>query len=252
MNELQRQRYLSALGIDSFAPRVVLPGAPASQLCELPEYELEEPAPQPAPASTPEPTPQRAAPAAAESVGQVLKDMGTEPARASAPVRPEVPTRREPISQIHLHIWHPASDLMVIDQSDPGQALPTHQLLQNILRVCRGPDYRVDDGHSTHWPMNSQLAEFYTKEDLRVELQAWLATEIQQKTGADIWLMGEAAARYFLPSQTAYNTVCYERTALDLGEHDVPGQPRARVLPSLAELLTDPRLKAHLWKALTQ
>src|SRR5690625_5940030 len=33
MNELQRQRYLSALGVESYAPRWRLPGAPEPVLC---------------------------------------------------------------------------------------------------------------------------------------------------------------------------------------------------------------------------
>src|SRR5690625_1498716 len=33
MNELQRQRYLSALGVESYAPRWLLPGAPEPVLC---------------------------------------------------------------------------------------------------------------------------------------------------------------------------------------------------------------------------
>ena len=36
MNELQRQHYLSALGVDTYMPRWHLPFAPISVACELP------------------------------------------------------------------------------------------------------------------------------------------------------------------------------------------------------------------------
>lgn len=36
MNELQRHVYLDAMGIDSYYPKLLLPGAKASELCELP------------------------------------------------------------------------------------------------------------------------------------------------------------------------------------------------------------------------
>src|SRR6187402_3035801 len=36
MNELQRQAYLSALGIENYAPRWLLPSAPVSVVCAMP------------------------------------------------------------------------------------------------------------------------------------------------------------------------------------------------------------------------
>ena len=41
MNELQRMQYLDALGVDMFVPRFTMPGALASELCELPVRTVE-------------------------------------------------------------------------------------------------------------------------------------------------------------------------------------------------------------------
>ena len=36
MNELQRYAYLDAMGVDYYYPKLLLPGAKVSELCELP------------------------------------------------------------------------------------------------------------------------------------------------------------------------------------------------------------------------
>ena len=38
VHELQRQAYLSALGIENYMPRMILPFAPPSSVCELPVF----------------------------------------------------------------------------------------------------------------------------------------------------------------------------------------------------------------------
>ncbi|WP_041522429.1 hypothetical protein [Gilvimarinus agarilyticus] len=262
MDELQRQRYLSALGIETFVPRLILPWAQPSVPCPLPQA-TEAPAPQPLAGVSAQPSavqgaglteqPVGRAPTAAgaEAVGQVLRDMGVS---KSAPVRKEplkaaVPKRREVLETIHLHLWRPADDLIVLDHYQPGTALPSDKLLHNILKLLWRPDVQVNAGEAVRCPISEKVANLYTREDMQVELQAWFSEELQKTPDASVWLFGAEAAKFLLqPDATKETPESYHFKRLALASADGESEVRkALVLPSLTEMLNTPELKTKLW-----
>ncbi|WP_339898698.1 hypothetical protein [uncultured Gilvimarinus sp.] len=257
MDELQRQRYLSALGIETFVPRLVLPWAKPSVPCELPQV-TQAPAPQAlvsAPkqaAASQAPAPQKASgTAGAEAVGQVLRDMGvskSEPVRKE-PLKAALPKRREALETIHLHLWRPAEDLIVLDHYQPGTALPSDKLLHNILKLLWRPDVQVNAGEAVRCPISDKVANLYTREDMQLELQAWFSEELQKTPEAHVWLFGAEAAKFLLQPDAAKETPdAYHFKRLPLATADkASGTREALVLPSLTEMLNTPELKTKLW-----
>lgn len=279
MNELQRQRYLSALGIDSFVPRLILPWAQPSVPCELPQPQV---ASMPTPAvnesasATPAAEPVASLQDGAEVVGQVLRDMGVAKPTAvrKEPLKAALPKRRELLETVHLHLWRPVDDLIVVDHYQPGAALPTDKLLHNILRLLWRSDVRVDAGEAIRCPISDKVASLYTRDDMRVELQAWFSEELQKTPTAQVWLLGAEAAKYLVgTSADAVNTDVADtaNVAADVnskppadnnGQDTAPellhfkrvplatdAAPLALVLPSLTEMLNEPELKNKLWLA---
>ncbi|UTF61740.1 hypothetical protein [Gilvimarinus sp. DA14] len=256
MNERQRHQYLSALGIDSFVPRVVLPYAPEPVLCELPLAAQDlPPAAEAAPPhneATRLPTANTDAPTSHErtpsKVGNVLDDMGIT--QSSKPVRKEplqvnLPKAQTGVAPVHLHLWRPSPKLLIIDEHTPGSALPTETLLSNILRLCREQNTPLSNPERMRCPLNEQLAKMYSEDDLREELQAWLGEELAKQQEPELWLMGGDAAQWFVSPHTKVDT--FAKATLNLtGTQQLP----ALVLPSLSELLQKPQLKRQLWNAL--
>ena len=273
MNELQRQRYLSALGIDTFVPRLVLPCAPPSVPCELPEATVPAaagPAVMEAvrqPASTATATASGAS--GADTVGQVLRDMGVAKPTAvrKEPLKAAVPKQREVLETIHLHLWRPADDLIVVDHYHPGDALPNHTLLSNMLRLLWPNDVRIDAGEAIRCPISDKVASLYTREDMQVELQAWLSEELQKTPKAQVWLLGGEAAKYLVrpstvntkqPSDDKSRAASRELTGVEPEQLHFKRLPLAvepsaaadaLVLPSLTDMLNAPELKNKLWRA---
>src|SRR5690625_1511915 len=109
MNELQRQRYLSALGVESYAPRWRLPGAPEPVLCTRLPVAAAEGEPEPAN------LPADAQPGAASSdvstelrtlSGRVPETRGeprgsTEAPQALSDVWAQLPSPGEPPARLH-------------------------------------------------------------------------------------------------------------------------------------------------------
>jgi hypothetical protein len=258
MNELQRQRYLSALGIDTFVPRLVLPWAQPSQPCELPQapppadtgpavMEAVRQEPAPAPVAT------VATPASgARAVNQVLRDMGASiaaPVR-KAPLAASVPKPRERLEAIHFHLWRPAEGLMVLDHYQPGDALPTHALLNNMLRLLWPEDTQIDAGEAVRCPVSDKVDHLYSRETMQTELQLWFSEELGKTPQAQVWLLGAELAQSLIkhpPSSSdtpAAPALAFKRWPLN-----TEGATQALVLPSLTDMLNAPELKRQLWAA---
>ncbi|WP_020207900.1 hypothetical protein [Gilvimarinus chinensis] len=255
MDERQRHQYLSALGVDSFVPRVVLPYAPEPVLCDLPVAAPTAAAPTaPVPAATAVSetnqtvAPTKPQPADSKRIGNVLDDMGIT--QSSKPVRKEplqisAPKEKKGVTPVHLHLWRPSKKLLIIDEHTPGNALPTDKLLTNILRLCREQNTPLNNPERMRCPLNEQLAKMYTEADLREELQAWLSEELAKQQEPELWLMGTSAAQWFVTPEAEVNE--FKKVALTLAGTQ---QLTALVLPSLSKLLQEPALKRHLWSAL--
>lgn len=250
MNERQRHQYLSAMGIDSFIPRVLLPHAPAPTLCDLP-VARETPAPPPPAPAQDNPiatTAPRQHPTSPSPVGNMLGEMGI--ATDKKPVRKEplnlnLPQPKKGVTPVHLHLWRPSNKLLIIDEHTPGAALPTDTLLASILRACRQQKVPLGEPERMRCPLNEQLAKMYSPDDLREELQAWLSEELAKQQEPELWLMGPEAAQWFVSPET--KSKAFSQTQLNLtGTQHQP----AIVLPSLSELLQKPQLKQKIWPTL--
>lgn len=245
MQEVRRQQYLDALGIDSYMPRVLLPWAPAPRQAALPEVAAAAPVVE-APAATARPAASSPTP-----VAEVLRDMTrAQPAEARKPARDTLSLTREqpvPVATVHLHLWRPLPQYFIIDDCPPGTALPTHQLLANILRAVSGQRVNPGNPERMRCPINAQLASHYSEEDVRRELQAWFVEAHTRQPAQEVWLMGPAA-RWFLPADTNPQEHQFTRVALSLegAEHAV----KALIAPSLSAILQDASLKAPLWQAI--
>ncbi len=256
VHELQRQAYLSALGIENYMPRMILPFAPPSSVCELPVFaELHEAPSQqdklpPIPVVAAEVTSQ--ANTTRNSVANdILADVA--PAKKSpvpvnaASILEQLETKKAPIVEpFALSLWRPAPGFLIVDSRNSSLALPTELLLNNVLRSflpAIKPDLREE---VMRWPMIENRFVSRTADDARNELQTWLAVENELRPIDRLWLMGDNAARYLLSADIKPADACWQEHSLNLSGAGV-NLLHAVVLPSLVDLLQTPLLKARLW-----
>lgn len=253
MNELQRQAYLLALGIENYMPRMLLPLAPPPIQCAIPVVEKREEL------SSVEsvkiesvkinaPTRDEVlANGVASAAGDILAEV--KPAQKAAvsinaaSILEQLTTAKAPaITPFALSLWRPQPGFLIIDSRNTGLALPTELLLSNLLRVYLHPDVPDLREDVMRWPMVENRFVSRTEEDARTELQTWLAVENELRPIQRLWLMGNNAARYLLPSETVLDDVYWQEQPLA-----VSGSLAATIFPSLIELLQNPLLKARFW-----
>lgn len=272
MNEIQRQAYLSVLGIENYMPRWQLPQAPQAQVCVMPIL-----------AGTPAVAPERDWPAAEllaarpqqpkvqqpdqpsfnsrlasaslskpqepTPVANLLADM-VAPKKAplsanAATLLQQLDTPKAPVvTPFALSLWRPVPGFLIVDTRDTSLALPTELLLGNLLRVFLGSRFQPAEEEVMRWPMVENRFVSRTADDARVELQTWLAVEHELRPIQRLWLMGDNAARYLLPADTDPQAHWFQTQPL------AAAHLQALLLPSLNQLLQQPQLKARLWSAL--
>lgn len=256
VNELQRQAYLSALGIENYMPRMILPFAPSSSVCELPVFA--EPRETTSQQDTLSPIPVIAAEVTSQAnttrntaASDILADV-VHAKKSSVPVNAasileQLETKKAPIVEpFALSLWRPVSGFLIVDSRNSSLALPTELLLNNILRTFLPtikPDLREE---VMRWPMIENRFVSRTADNARNELQTWLAVENELRPIDRLWLMGDNAARYLLSEDIKPADACWQEHSLNLTGAGV-NLLRAVVLPSLVELLQNPLLKARLW-----
>lgn len=255
MNEYQRQSYLNALGLEDYAPRWLLPGAPASVACELPElpeaefYSEAEYQVEPASESNPAANPETAG-KSASSIEELMRDMvdpavssRSQPTKAEpAPATSESPAQT--IKPFTLSIWRSALPVLIVDTRQPRSAMPTERLLRGLLASLGLQDSASLAEEVLSWPLVENASVKLTAEDARVELHTWLEAELERRPVRQLVFMGVGAARYFLPQETAEEAQLWQSLKLSGFE------PSALLVPSLIELLQQPLLKRDLWLAL--
>lgn len=255
-NELQRQAYLSALGIENYMPRMILPFAPPSVVCELPiSAEAQVPSllqDKFAPTSlSPITLTPLAAPVGNSLASEILADVApvkklTVPINAAS-ILDQFETKKAPVIEpFALSLWRPAPGFLIVDSRNSSLALPTELLLNNLLRTFLPtikPDLREE---VMRWPMIENRFVSRTADDARNELQTWLAVENELRPINRLWLMGDNAARYLLDAEIKPADVYWQEHVLNSTGTGV-NSLRAIILPSLVELLQQPRLKAHFW-----
>lgn len=247
MNERQRMQYLEAMGIAMFVPRWILPGARMSAQLAVAEPEVEDIAPAPvesvsAPSQSAEmPTAPRPVQAVSEIIDNLRPQARFEASPTEEPAPAPTHTAAEQPEQFALSIWRPVPALMILDTRHTGQALPTNALLENILRAKEmvlppaKPDILV-------WPPGG-VTSTQGWGAAREMVQAFLQARLERQPARYLWLMGESACHAVLPNH-AYQDNLGRAINLD------SLATLAVVLPSLADMLLQPELKAHTWAAI--
>lgn len=256
VNELQRQAYLSALGIENYVPRMILPFAPPSIACELPVLvEIQD---QPVVGDS-----VTSAPLVSDALTQLIKPLSNDAAKdiladvnpvkkSTAPINAasileQLGSKKAPsLEPFALSLWRPAPGFLIVDSRNSSLALPTELLLNNLLRTylpAIKPDLREE---VMRWPMIENRFVSRTADDARNELQTWLAVENELRPINRLWLMGDNAAGYLLPADVDPVDVYWQEhlvAATNAGVNSL----RAVILPSLVTLLQQPLLKARFW-----
>ncbi|MDR7091756.1 hypothetical protein [Cellvibrio fibrivorans] len=248
MNELQRQAYLSALGIENYAPRWLMPSAPVSVACVLPVYDIPVAA---TPASLEAVTIETRIESkpSAPNVLAAMADLGEQKkaplAINAAVILQQLEEKKAPVVQpFSLSVYRPQPGFLIIDSRNTKLALPTEVLLNNLLRVHLKAVQPALGEEVLRWPMIENRFVSRTEDDARNELQTWLAVENELRPIHKLWLMGESAARYWLDASRDLAAICW--TAQPIKDMSL----QALILPSLNQLLQNPTQKSRLWACL--
>jgi hypothetical protein len=261
MNELQRQHYLSALGVDTYMPRWHLPYAPLSVGCELPVASIDAQSP-----TKVEPSIEFVAPPIQAAhptknlisdvspvnhlMGDILESKKVVKSAAlptsAADILAQLNTKPVTIDAFSLSIWRPVEGVMIIDSRNTKLALPTELLLNNILRSVFSNQALKPQEEVLRWPMIENSFAKRTEDDARTELQTWLSVQNEIRSVRYLWLMGSNAATYLLPAQTVLADTLFQ--SITLTDSNI----QALSLPSLNELLQKPATKQKLFSALRQ
>jgi hypothetical protein len=268
MLEKQRQQYLSVLGVESYVPRRILPGAAPSILIEqnllqpvIGEATNDEAVKESiatissedsstdfkgSPHSSPLDILSKA-PVADEKQPEAIDKEETEEVSTQAS-NDSVPSSQS-ISFV-LNIWQINESCLVVDTREPGAALPTDRLLQNILRVIGYPLVQLPQSDIVRWPLfKSQSinanSEANSADQACAMVQAYITAKASKLSVQHILLMGEAATAYSLGTNNEFNDL--QGTLVT--ESSWEGAKIA-VTPSLVTMLQEPLQKRIAWKAL--
>ncbi|MGV8836033.1 hypothetical protein [Cellvibrio sp.] len=248
MNELQRQAYLSVLGIENYAPRRLLPSAPVSVACVLPVFDIpvtEAPVSLGAIAIETQIESNSSAPQVLTAIADLGEQKRTPLAINAALILQQLEEKKAPVVQpFSLSVYRPQPGFLIIDSRNTKLALPTEVLLNNLLRVHLKAVQPALGEEVLRWPMIENRFVSRTEDDARNELQTWLAVENELRPIHSLWLMGESAARYWLDAGSEWAAICWTMQTIK----DVSLQ--ALILPSLNQLLQNPTQKSRLWACL--
>jgi hypothetical protein len=251
MNELQRQAYLSALGIENYAPRWLLPSAPASLACVMPVFDIPVAAVETSPAAfvaavmNPHSESNTSAPNLLTTIADLAEQKKAPLAVNAAEILQQLEGKKAPVVQpFSLTVYRPQPGFLIIDSRNTKLALPTEVLLNNLLRTNLKALQFILGEEVLRWPMIENRFVSRTEDDARNELQTWLAVENELRSIHTLWLMGESAARYWLVSGSDWSASCWTTQPIK----DLSLQ--ALILPSLNQLLQNPAQKSRLWACL--
>lgn len=258
LNERQRTQYLEAMGIHTFVPRRVLPGAAAPKQAALPQVPApaqSNPAQQsaatvvpPKAGATPAPSTPRAASGMVSGIVGELQERVKRPAGAgeqrSSPAKRVLAALDDKATEQTVHfalsLWRVSPSLLVIDSHQSKQALPTGTLLNNIL-FAKGLRASLARPEVLTWPMAGGSGGWL---EAREMVHAFLQARLERQPVTSLWLMGEASYR-----AVDANDEDYQQCIGQL--HDLTSfNCVATVLPGLADMLRNPSLKVPAWQAI--
>ncbi len=273
MNEIQRQEYLVALGIDTYMPRWVLPNAPASVACEWPVEVLDtaiaaEPVVGQVPVAASLSTDGEGSNSASVAgPAALLGQLGGQPIAAkpkkvaASPVEPlaenqqpraessVVSAAAQAIPRFSLNLWRVSDDLLVVDSRQVELALPTDRLFHNMIFAL---GYRLAgplQAEVLRWPLVERSLEPQGEQQARDMLHAYLDAQSLRQPFKHLLLMGEPAAKYILPQEAELSL--HKADKLYLPELSTADNPVTAIAThSLTALLQQPLLKVDSWRAL--
>lgn len=288
MNEIQRQQYLEAMGVDTYMPRWILPSAAAPLACEpvVPESK-EHPKQQSSAQPLASPKPLQSQPANAAPVvthdASPAAEMPKAEAVASTPTKSApldvlatmqspAPTAKKtttpasaksilegldnpkrPDPRFALSLWRVSDDLMVIDSRHSELALPTEPLLRNIVAALGFDSQPLPKAEVLRWPMFENSYEPQGQDIARETLQAMLEGMLEAKPAKYLLLMGGEACHYLLGTEQLGEGFDAQ-ASLDksLGQSFAMDalSVTAIVVPSLSDMLQQPLLKRGAWRAI--
>ena len=251
MNELQRQAYLSALGIENYAPRWLLPSAPVSPVCVMPVFDIPPTTVETSPTAyvaavmNPHSGTNTPAPNLLATIADLAEQKKVPFAVNAADILQQLEGKKAPIVQpFSLTVYRPQPGFLIIDSRNTKLALPTEVLLNNLLRAHFKTVQFALGEEVLRWPMIENRFVSRTEDDARNELQTWLAVENELRPIHTLWLMGESAARYWLDSGSDWSATCWTMQPVK------DSSLQALILPSLNQLLQNPAQKSKLWACL--
>lgn len=210
MLEPRRSRYLRALGIDSYVPRFVLPGARPSAVCEwevtpAPEalavvavVAAEAAAVPQHTAAQPDAAPPHAEQAVRSRVPEIDLQQTSAPRRAEAvaPVATAARVDAEAAPKIALGIAVGGGILLVDDApANPAERGEFQRLLGNVLFALRG-DGAPPALDVFLWPMSKQPQLDRSAAAARETLAAHIQNQIQRHAVHTVLLLGTAAQQW--------------------------------------------------------
>jgi len=274
MLEKQRLIYLDSLGISNYMPRYVLPYALPSQL--LSDELLQEPTafstadisddthPPSVELDSVSTAPMVDAVNPLADILSVAKDGKVKEEKAI--VQDEKASQREhtlaetedstasrqPL-QFTLSIWRIHDDLLVVDSRQPGAALPTDKLLQNILRSIGYHLAQLPASELLRWPLfKSSVLNKQSSEDEQAEaramVQAYISAQCTKVPTKTLLLLGQNAVNFVLAPDVNAESFFEKNkgTAVTLEQW----QTTAIITPSLVDMLQEPLQKRVTWTAL--
>lgn len=289
MNEIQRQQYLDALGIDSYMPRWILPVAPAPVSCEPVLPVNDAPSVETAPVSAPNldgiagspavtasnthaetsPATTVGMTAPSEMLSSSLSEIVDEVKASAIPipsakdssansgtagkVLPDQKTAVDPDPTFSLSLWRVSDDLMVVDSRHAELALPTEPLLANILFALGLPRQPLPRAEVLRWPMYDHRLAPKGEAAARETVLAMLEGKLEAQPARYLMLMGAEACHFVLPAE-----LLPENGDVDVSYEAMQGkapviealQATAIVVPSLCDMLQQPELKAVTWRSI--
>ncbi|BFM10431.1 hypothetical protein R50072_05840 [Simiduia litorea] len=255
MQEMARQQYLEAMGIQTYMPKWVLPSAPLPLQCDLASLTIEQVDSAPAlNASSATLTANQSCTAdsvsAPEAVGDLLQSMLASAKVAESAKAPSKianlsllakQQQSEKLEAFAVNLWQ-FTGLIVVADRQVQKALPVNVLLKNILIALGRSIADAQKPEVIKWPLEglsaaqSGPADTYLKSILLARRFAGQATSLL--------CFGDMSSRNLLNQDTPL----YAQTQVGLS--DTEAMP-AICLPSLEALIETPEMKASVWAAIS-
>lgn len=170
-----------------------------------------------------------------------------EPSSESSSV-PSSSTTKQQAIRFALNVWRINADLMVIDSRQPGAALPTDRLLQNILRSINCHLAQLPPSELLRWPLFKDDKLSSNEDEARAMVQAYISAQCSNGTTHTILLLGKDAIRFALTVEDDIDSFYEQHKGTALPQPQ--WQNSVLIAPSLIDMLQDPMQKRVMWNAL--